>query len=699
MPSRKEEARLLDTHTIVPASPAAGPVEAGRTHRRAIRGGILLTFTFLCVPSPLLAQDVRVQVATQEPPYYVGEPVVIQFTVEGFDEQPEPTCQMNPEKPVPGLRGQMAGANPSVFSQIIQRNGQLYRTQSITYRIEYLVTADQAGEFLVGPFLIKQGTKESQVEALKLAFQEVPTDPNLRIRLILPDKPLYPDQRVPVRIEWWYAGSFDDVLKLRIYSPLFDQFRFAPDPPAQRGTSRLPIDTKDGSLALAADVREQELDGKRFTVVTATRTLIPDRAGEFSLAPITVTLRKVTEWGRDRSPFGDLDDSGFGGSLFRDLMGDRRRPARTQLVRATGEPQKIVIKPFPLEGRPASFAGAVGKGFSLDVAADRTVVRVGDPIRLNITLRGDGNLDNASLPPLSADGGMNPDRFRLPEGEVTGTLEDADKSQKPGFSKKPGFSAASPSKQFQVSVRVTDESVGEIPALAYSWFDPDSQSYQTTRSKPIALRVMPAKVVTAAEVVSKPSADSSRSPALSKSRASPAASSDAGNDSTQVALAAPIQPAFSLSGADLAIEPDAGVVLRDSPGSFRGVVLSTVAYGVGLLLLAAAVIDRRRRNIDPAVVARLKNVRQQHGRIIHAGSLPKQQAAEEIAAAVRALLAQQPDVARAEAEAVIAQCESVAYALQSTGESRLDAALVQRATAVADRFLEEARLVQKCRAS
>lgn len=654
--------------------------------------GLLFTLAVLVAPAPLPAQDVRVEVAIQKPPYYTGEPVTIQFTVEGFDEQPEPTCEMQLEQPTPSLRGQMAGANPSVFSQIIQRNGQLYQAKSITYRIDYLVTADQPGEYTVGPFAIKQGQKESRVESLKMTFQEVPADPNVRVRLVLPDKPLYPDQRVPVRIEWWYAGDFDDVLKLRIYSPLFDQFRFAPDPQPQRGASRLPIDTKDGSLGLTAETREEEFDGKRFTVVTATRTLIPDRVGEFALTPITATVRKVTEWARDRSPFGDLD-SGFGGSMFRDLMGDRRRPASTELVRAVGEPQKIVVNPFPLEGRPASFAGAVGKGFSLDVAADRTVVRVGDPISLNITLRGDGNLDNASLPPLSADGGMSPDQFRLPEGEVTGTMsEGSDKPGKPGPSKKPGVL---PSKQFHVSVRVTDESVGEIPALAYSWFDPDSRTYQTARSKPIALRVMPAKVVSAADVVSSPSP----SAAPSKSRPSPASSTGSGADSTPFASAASARPVFSLSGADLAIEPAAGTVLRDSSGRFGGVLLSTVVYAAGLLLLVVAVVDRKRRDIDPAVAARLRNVRRQHARIAHAAGLPKQQAAEQIAAAVRALVAELPDVARAEAEAVMADCESVAYALKSTGDSRLDVGLVERATAVAERFLAESRLLRRSRAS
>ena len=442
---------------------------------------------------------------------------------------------------------------------------------------------------------------------------------------------------------------------------------------------------------MAAEVREEEFDGRRFTVVSATRTLIPDRAGEFPLAPITVTVRKATEWARSRSPFGDLDDSGFGGSLFRDLMGDRRRPASTALVRASGEPQKLVVNPFPLEGRPESFAGAVGKGFSIDVAADRTVVRVGDPIGLTITLRGAGNIDNASLPPLSADGGMSPDRFRLPAGDMAGTMtEGGDGQEKPGLSEKPGFLRT---KQFQVSVRVTDESVNEIPTLAYSWFDPESQTYQTTRSKPIALRVMPAKVISAGDVVASPATDAARSPAFSKSRASSnksGASSTGGNDSTDVATAPSAPPVFSLSGADLAIEPSAGVVLRNSTGRFSGVVLPAVVYGVGLLLLAVAVIDRRRRNIDPALTARRKNVRQQQARIAQAAKLPKQQAAEEIAAAVRALLAELPDVARDEAEGVIAACESVAYAPASSGDRGLDAALVQRAQAVAERFREAA---------
>jgi hypothetical protein len=604
---------------------------------------ILIAVLLACIAAPLAAQEVRVGIAMQESPYYVGEPVVIRFTVEGFDEEPQPTCTADTPSGqfAAGLRGQMAAANPGVFSQIIQRGGQLFRSTRVTYQIQYLVTADEPGEYQVGPFAIKQDNKLARVEAVSMTFQAVPIDPSVRIRLILPDKPVYPDQHVPVGIEWWYAEDLSDVLKLNIYSPMFDEFHFAPDPPVSRDTSQLPVDTKEGRISLRATVREEEHDGRRFVILTANRTLLPDRPGEFTLAPITATVGKATERARSRPSFDDF----FGGSLLDDMQG---RPRRTALVRATGEPQKLIVKPFPADGRPESFAGAVGSGFSIDVSADRTVVRVGDPIGLDITLRGDGNLENASLPALSADDGMSPDRFRLPEGDVPGNVADG-------------------AKRFHVSVRVSDESVGEIPALAYSWFDPDAEKYETAHSKPIALRVMPAQVVSAGDVVSGPGRTGHRA----------ASGRDRG-----VATAASNRAGYSVGGADLAIESDAEVVLRDAHGG--STVLTTAMYAVGLLLVAVALVDRRRRNVDPLVAARRELLGSQRERIARATGRPKREAAEEIAAALRTLLAETAEIDRDGAQSVIAACEAIVYAPPRAGESRLEEALAERARRIAE---------------
>ncbi|NLS95526.1 MAG: protein BatD [Planctomycetaceae bacterium] len=596
-------------------------------------------------------QDVRVQVAVQRPPHYVGRPAIIQFTVEGFDQEPTPTVEM---QPLPeGVRAHTSAVAPRVVSGYSNINGRISQYTKVTYQINCMVTADKAGEYTIGPFVLKQGTKEANADAVPMTFEAVPEDPDMRIRLVLPEGNVYPDQRVPVKIEWWYAGDTEAIQDLSIYSPLFDQFRFGPDAEPRRGESRLPIDTKDGRIVLAAGGRRVEDGGKEFVAVTATRTLIPDRVGAFPLAPITATLERATEWRQQRSPF---DDFGFGSSLLEEMMGDRRRAANTAISRAAGEPQTLVVKPFPAAGRPESFAGAVGEGFSIDVAAGRTVVRVGDPIGLDITLRGKGNLENASLPPLTADGGLNPDLFRLPEGDIPGTMDDG-------------------AKRFHVSVRVSSESVAEIPALAYSWFDPQTETYQTARSKPIALRVMPAQVVSADDVVS----------SVPKPE-TPQGEENQGDRPQQAASASPSEPVFSLSGADLAIEPAAGVVLRDSGDWTSGVPLQLAFYGAGFLLIAVAVLDRRRSEVDPAVVARRKNVRSQLDRISHASRLRSKEAATEIAAALRALVAEMPDVARDEAQAVIASCESIVFAPAGSQDSKLAGALLEEAKTVAARF-------------
>ena len=126
------------------------------------------------------------------------------------------------------------------------------------------------------------------------------------------------------------------------------------------------------------------------------------------------------------------------------------------------------------------------------------MVRVGDPIALDIRLRGDGNLENARLPKLSADNGLDPKRFQFAEQDLGGELEGREK-------------------RFRVTVRVQDESASEIPAPAYSWFDPEMQTYATARSKPIALNVMPAKMITADEVVSGDPTAGSRNAAAERS--------------------------------------------------------------------------------------------------------------------------------------------------------------------------------------
>ena len=587
----------------------------------ALRSWVLVCA--LLLPSQLFSAEPQIQVATQSAPHYIGEPVQIRVSVAGFAEEPQPKCTIKSQSP--GLEVQLVGVTPSVREFFSNINGRTTRSRNVTLHFNYYVTATEEGEYSVGPFVVEQQGQRVEYRAVNFSFETIDDDPDMRIRLELDDKPVYPGQRVGVKIEWSYSGDLRSVRKLAIRSPLFDQFTFE-DPPAARTGNALPIQTAKGALELPATAREETVDGKTFTVVTARRKLVPERPGQFEIPPITASIRKITRWRRDAFGFAE--------------------PADVVPVRATGNPVVLQVKSLPVDGRPDSFAGAIGDAFSLDVTADRTVIRVGDPVTLNIMLRGSGNLKNAGLAPLTAGGGLSPEQFRVPEADVAGSI-------------------SPDAKQFQVQVRVLDESVRAIPALEYSWFDPNRESYQTTSSDPIALRVDPAQIVSAGDVVS--------------SQPNLPANPESAPPRTMGTDVSPGSSGLSMIGADLAIEQDLQLLMRSAASGFGGWPVRMLFYVAGLALIAVAVWDRRRQNVDPEIVRCRQLLREQGRRIKAAATLGTTAAAAQIATSLRAVAAGHPDVDRQQLERIVADCESVTYAPQSTADVTIAASLSQQA--------------------
>lgn len=607
---------------------------------------------FLLAETTVIGQEIRVRVAMQPTPHYVHEPVMIQFSVEGFEEGIDPECRV--ENAMPGIDGKVVAINPSVFSQVIQRNGRLFRSTSVTYQIHYEIRVKNPGDYVVGPFILQQGDRQKRVESLNMSFLPIPPDPDMRVRIVMTDSPVYLQQRVPVDVEWWYAGDFENVLDLTIRCDLFDRFNFEKDRVPSERESRLVIDTAKGRIELYAQAREEMVNGKRFTVLYAKRTLIPDESGVFKIAAITATLQKAKEWsGNKRS----RSTRGFGGLLFQDLLGESRQPTRTELSQAEGKAKVIEIRNLPDAERPDSFSGAVGSGFSMEVSADRTVCRVGDPIRLDIVIRGDGNLTDTSLPKLGVDGGLNPDQFQFNDEDVPGVMTDD-------------------GKQFQVSFRVRDSDVKEIPGLPLSWFDPVLERYQTHRSRPIALQVMDASVVSANDVV------------RTNSESSVPPESVRGSEPRDQAKLTPSRTA------DLAIETDIDVLLHNSSANGLSPVIQVPGYVCGVGVIVVGWVLRRRRGRDPEMVVRDRRTQEWLGQIDFLLQSNEVDSAEELAKLMRSLI---PDTApglHEEMERVIAICDSITYAPAPTNHEGYDIAFRQKVRSLVDRIRQSSRGTQ-----
>ncbi len=70
------------------------------------------------------------------------------------------------------------------FTQII--NGRMSRTESVDYRFNFIVTALQEGEFVIGPFKVVYAGQSRSIDGPTLRFGRLENDPDMQIELSLP---------------------------------------------------------------------------------------------------------------------------------------------------------------------------------------------------------------------------------------------------------------------------------------------------------------------------------------------------------------------------------------------------------------------------------------------------------------------------------------------------------------------------------
>lgn len=151
---------------------------------------------------------------------------------------------------------------------------------------------------------------------------------------------------------------------------------------------------------------------------------------------------------------------------FREGLLGERVPEGTRAERIAGEDLLLRVQPLPIEGRPASFGGAVG-AYRVRAEADRDRVQVGERLRLTLTLEGAGNLETLEAPLRVA-----------PEGfHVYGVLDD----------RRPGR------RTLVAEIAPLEASLRAIPALPFAYFDPQPPgAFREIRTGTLPLEVRPA---------------------------------------------------------------------------------------------------------------------------------------------------------------------------------------------------------------
>ena len=206
----------------------------------------------------------------------------------------------------------------------------------------------------------------------------------------------------------------------------------------------------------------QVIDGQRFEVLRFRSSVTPLKTGRLQLGPARTSLNVV------RRP--------------QNFFFTQRQP-----VELTSNAVTLEVLPLPVAGRPADFSGAVG-AFSLDVSAAPTQVRAGDPITVRITLRGDGNLAQLQAPTFAGGGG-----FKVYDPQAVDGGGDL-------------------ARVFEQVVIPEHPGVDRLPALQFSYFDPDAEEYRSTQSAPIPLMVEAAERDAERQIVSATGVDQRKDP-------------------------------------------------------------------------------------------------------------------------------------------------------------------------------------------
>ncbi len=387
---------------------------------------------------------------------YAGVPFGLDLVVKGFDEAPPP---VPPRVEIPGAKVTPLGAEPDLATSIQVIQGRMTQSVTVTWVLRYAVLVEKPGRVVVPAVTVKQGKRQATARGGELTVDAIPETTEMKIALELPARPVYVGELLPVKLVWLFRrqpGGANPAFNAPMLG--LDAFTISAQPP-QDPRQAIAVAGAQKDLALAYTLDRTTVDGAEYNRLTATFFATPKAAGKIEIPPATVLAPL---------PVGRAD---FFGN------------APTRMFRASDVARTLEVRALPETGRPATFSGVVGEQFALEVRASRSVVKLGEPVELDVKVKSNQRLDTLSLGRLDGEGRLPKDKFTVPAEPPTGEL-----------------SEDGTTKTFKVVAQVTGPAT-EIPALAFSYFDPAKNAYQTIHSEPIALSVGGSSVVGAGDVV------------------------------------------------------------------------------------------------------------------------------------------------------------------------------------------------------
>ena len=420
--------------------------------RRVVRAGLALAA--LCgLSMPIAAQSLAARASVSAAETEVGVPFNLQVRVEGSDAAPEVDLP-----PLDGVAVRPLSAGPNNSESITIVNGRTTRRVERSYILNYELVPSRPGRLEIPAIGLTVIGRRLSTQPLAVTVFEPQSIDEYRLLVRTSADRAWVGQPITVTTTWMWQEGLGPRRLLSFSHPVMHSADFDVEiRPAQGETVELTVHGTD-LMAARGSLR---LGGAAYQALVFELTAVPRAPGRLQVPAATVAFEGVASFRTARDRFG---------RTIRDVR---------RLVIAS-EPQELQVEPLPAAGRPDHFSGLVGS-FEVAAVAAPTNPKVGDPISLQVTVRGSGDLAGLA--------------------EVDLTRLDQAGDFRVGAQRVERSSGRFPSRAvFRATIRALRDSVSAVPPVRLSYFDPQRGAYAEASSAPIALDVQPARQVTLRDV-------------------------------------------------------------------------------------------------------------------------------------------------------------------------------------------------------
>ncbi len=359
----------------------------------------------------------------------LGESATLSLAFEGGSPSRVPTPSVS------GLQFAQAGTS--------QNMSWINGAMNSTVTVNFSVTPQREGEFTIPALTADLGGQQLATAPLKLVVSRASAPSAAAVnsgsevaflKLNFPKQKVYAGESVVAQLQLFLRDDVQNFGNFQITSSPTDGF-------------------SAGKTAELQNQRRRVQVGNRvYTEIPLALPLTAVKTGELQLGPFTASAVVV------------LPAQNQGGDPFFRMF---NQGEQKQVTLAT-ETLNVESLPLPEQNKPANFSGAVGQ-FDLAASAGPTTVTVGDPITVRVQISGRGALDAVTLP---EQGWQNFKTY-----PPTTKLETTDQF---------GFQGT---KTFEQIISPLNNDVHEIPALTFSYFDPNNGQYHTLTQPAVPLTV------------------------------------------------------------------------------------------------------------------------------------------------------------------------------------------------------------------